>query len=82
MNDFICPNCGSTKEEGRILLSKEPVLNKKRNAWASVLEQVTCKDCRSIIPTHLAERWNNISIDEAKKEWANLYKKDNQRQKI
>lgn len=81
MKSFICPDCGSTNEGDRVLLSKEPMINEK-NPWSNVLEQISCEDCKSIIPAHVAERWDNMSIDAAKKEWVSLYKKDNKKQKI
>jgi hypothetical protein len=43
---------------------------------------VECNDCKMIIPTHLAERWDNLSIDQAKDEWVKLYRKDSKKQNI
>ena len=35
-----------------------------------------------IIPTHIAERLDNLSIEQAKDEWVELYRKDSKKQKI
>jgi len=81
MENFICPECGSNNEGNRLLLNKEISGNDNKDPWSSVLEQISCEDCKSIIPAHIAERWDNMNIDTAKKEWASLYKKDNKKQK-
>ena len=41
-----------------------------------------CPECGSVISLHLAERWDNLYIDDAKKEWKEKYKKNNQKQKF
>jgi hypothetical protein len=46
------------------------------------MQQVECNDCKMIIPTHLAERWDNLSIEQAKDEWVKLYRKDSKKQKF
>ena len=46
------------------------------------MQQVECNDCKMIIPTHIAERWDNLSIEQAKKEWVKVYRKDSKKQKI
>ena len=81
MNSFICPECESEDSGEELLLSKE-INDYSKDPWASVLQQIECLSCGSIIPSHLAERWNNLSIEDAKKEWKEKYKKNNQRQKF
>lgn len=80
MTNFICPECGSKDPGEELFLEKVP--NNSKDPWDSVLQQVQCLSCKCIIPVHLAERWNNISIEEAKKEWLGKYKKNNQKQKF
>ena len=67
MNDFICPECGSTDRGLENLLDKE-MNEKSKDPWDSVLQQIECSSCGSVIPLHLAERWDNLSIEDAKKE--------------
>ena len=82
IKEFICPECGSKESGEEIFMSKEPLFGKSKNPWASVMQQVECNDCKMIIPTHLAERWDNLSIEQAKDEWVKLYRKDSKKQKF
>lgn len=66
---FICPECNSKESGGEILISKEPSRSNNKNPWSNVMQQMECHDCKMIIPSHLAERWDNLSIEQAKKEW-------------
>ena len=77
---FICPECNSEESGEEILISKES--SPSKNSWSSVMQQVECNDCKMIIPTHLAERWYNLSIKQAKDEWVKLYRKDSKKQKF
>ena len=81
---FICPECGSQDEPDELFVSKEPILgaSDKKNSWDSVLQQMECISCNMVIPAHLGERWNNISIEQAQQEWKAIYKKNNKKQKI
>ena len=81
MKDFICPECGSNEPGEEIMLSKE-INSKSKDPWVSVLQQIECLSCGSVVPTHLAECWDDLSIEDAKKEWIEKYKKNNQKQKI
>ena len=40
------------------------------------------KSSKNIIPDHLGERWDNMSIEEAQKEWKELYRKTSRFQKF
>ena len=82
VENFICPECGCKESGEEILMSKEPPSTKSKNPWASVMQQVECNDCKMIIPTHLAERWDNFTVDQAKDEWVKLYRKDSKKQNI
>ena len=81
MNNYICPECGSKDGGEELLLSKE-MNEKSKDPWDSVLQQIECSSCGSVIPLHLTERWDNLSIEGAKKEWKEKYKKNNQKQRI
>ncbi|MCI5053572.1 MAG: hypothetical protein MRY23_01965 [Pelagibacteraceae bacterium] len=81
MNQFLCPECGSKDGGLETLLNKE-MNEESKDPWDSVLEQIECSVCGSVIPAHLAERWDNLSIEDAKKEWKEKYKKNNQKQKF
>ena len=82
-NTFICPECSSQDEPNELFISKEPILGAsyKKDPWGSVLQQMECISCNMIIPAHLGERWNNISIEQAQQEWKTIYKKNNKKQK-
>ena len=81
MNDYICPECGSKDRGLETLLDKE-MNEKSKDPWDSVLQQIECSSCGSVIPLHLAELWDNLSIEDAKKEWKEKYRKNNQKQKF
>ena len=82
-NKFICPECGSKEAGEHIMVSKEPPTGKsKDDPWASILQQTECASCKMIIPDHLADRWDNMSIEEAQKEWKEIYRKTNRFQKF
>jgi hypothetical protein len=82
IKEFICPECGCKESGEEILMSKEPPATKNKNPWAGVMQKVVCNDCNMIIPTHLAERWDNLSIEQAKDEWVKLYRKDSKKKNI
>jgi len=81
MGEFICIECGS-KREGESLMMEKIQGNNSNDPWSLVLQQIECLDCKSILPTHLAERWNGVSFEEAKDERLKKYKKNNQKQRI
>jgi hypothetical protein len=68
---FICPECGSTEASSLLMVSTtfDP-----RDPWSSVLQRITCAKCDYVIPAHLGERWNNISIEDAQQEWQKEYR--------
>jgi hypothetical protein len=71
-NSFICPNCG-----GRVpgTITNISTVGPTDDPWSKILQTTDCVLCRQTIPAHLGERWNNISIEEARKEWLEVYKK-------
>ena len=72
MTSFQCPECGSIKIKSQLYVSTVPDPD---DPWSSVLQQLECEGCNSYIPAHLGERWNNISYEDAKKEWIKIYKR-------
>ena len=72
MTSFQCPECGSIKIKSQLYVSTVPDLD---DPWSNVLQQLECAGCNSYIPAHLGERWDNISYEDAKKEWIKKYKR-------
>ena len=82
-NEFICPECGSKEASENMMVSREPPIGKNdEDPWASILQQMKCASCKNIIPTHLGERWDNMTIESAQKEWKELYRKTSHHQKL
>jgi len=80
-NEFICPECGSKDDGIQMMVSKSPPEKDDKDPWTSVLQQMECNSCKNIIPAHLGERWDNMSIEAAQKEWKEFYRKTNRYQK-
>ena len=72
MKSFICPNCSSTKYKSHLYVSTMPDPD---DPWSNILQQLECAKCENFIPAHLGERWNNITIQDAKDEWISRFKK-------
>ena len=82
-NEFICPECGSKEPGDHMMVSREPPTGKgKEDPWASVLQQTECASCKNVIPDHLGDRWDNMSIEESQKEWKEIYRKTSRFQKF
>lgn len=74
-NNFNCPECGSN-------LIKENFHYKSKSGtslYSFVLHEIQCGYCFMDIPGHLGERNENISIDEAKNQWFNMYRPEHLR---
>ena len=74
MNDdkFICPNCECEEIfEQKFLSIEEP---NDSNPWSSVTQVIKCDGCKKTIPAHLGERWDGITLEQAKKEYSEKYK--------
>ena len=72
MTSFQCPECGAIKIKSHLYVSTVPDLD---DPWSNVLQQLECASCNFYIPAHLGERWDNISYEDAKKEWIKIYKR-------
>jgi hypothetical protein len=46
-----------------------------RDPWSHVLQVIECGECHEGIPAHLAERWDNQSPEEARREWHDVYRR-------
>ena len=81
--EFICPECGSKEARMQAMVSRPtPTGKKNEDPWASVLQEIECASCKMIIPAHLGDRWNNMSVEAAQKEWKELYRKTSRFQKF
>ena len=76
MNSFQCPECGATKVASNLYVSTDwSVTGEVSSPWSYVLQQILCANCDEYIPSHLGERWDDISYEDAKKEWLIKYRK-------
>ena len=64
---FICPNCNSKNEGGSAEINPIPP--------NIITELVICESCKSHIPSHIAYRWDKMTITKAREEWKK-YKTD------
>jgi hypothetical protein len=69
---FICPECGGTEIRDIAMVSTDP---RPEDPWSSVLQIYSCAKCKRKIPAHIGERWNNISLEEARAEWRGIYRR-------
>ena len=69
---FVCPNCGGCVPGDIANISR---VGPTDDPWSRVLQTIDCALCRHTIPAHLGERWNNRPIEDARKEWLEVYKK-------
>ncbi len=69
--EFICPECGSREVAGRVHVTTVP---NPRRPWSDVLERIECGKCHCIIPAHLGERWDGLSLEHAQREWKEIYR--------
>lgn len=69
--EFICPECGSREVSKTVFVTTVPV---PEDPWSEVLQRLTCGQCESVIPAHLGQRWDNLSVEAAQKEWREIYR--------
>ena len=75
MTSFKCPECGATEVASNLCVSTDWSIGREASSpWSYVLQQIHCANCDEYIPSHLGERWDDISFDKAKKDWINIYK--------
>ena len=67
---FLCPECvGNTPD---MAMQVSPAFDSD-DPVSGILEWISCAECGAVIPAHIAERWDNLSIDEARKAWREIY---------
>lgn len=69
-NKFICPECGSDKIQENFHYQNKSVIG----LYTNIIHEIQCGSCFMDIPVHLGERFDNVSIQEAKIKWINSYK--------
>ena len=75
MSSFKCPECGAKEYVSKLCVSTDwSVIGKASNPWSYVLQQLQCANCDEYIPSHLGERWDDISYRQAKNEWLEKYR--------
>ena len=76
MSSFKCPECGTSKVASSLCVSTDwSITGNASGPWSYVLQQIHCANCDEYIPSHLGERWDNISFEDATSEWQKKYKK-------
>ena len=75
MTSFKCPECGATEVASNLCVSTDWSIGREASStWSYVLQQIHCANCDEYSPSHLGERWDDISFEKAKKDWINIYK--------
>jgi transcription elongation factor Elf1 len=64
---FLCPECGSQELEPNSLGEASKHGTGMRRGYL-------CAECHLEIPAQLAERWGDISVEDARKEWREVYR--------
>ena len=76
MNSFKCPECGSAEVASNLCVSTDwSTGGEATSPWSYVLQQIHCANCDEYIPSHLGERWDNISYNDARIESINKFRK-------
>ena len=70
---FQCPECGSHKVEGEWETAPRPNATTpwERNCWI-----ILCGGCGLQIPALLGRRWQGRTIEQARLEWVQTYRRD------
>lgn len=68
---FICPECGNTEPGEETMVSPEFDINDPRT---EVMQWLRCNQCGVNIPAHIAERWDNLTEEEARQAWHDKYR--------
>jgi len=71
--DFLCPECGSAKAASYMEVDRIGPPDRTL-PWSGVLWMATCAECGYCIPAHLAERWGGLSVEEARREWREIFR--------
>jgi hypothetical protein len=68
---FLCPECGSAEAKGSEFVE---TVYKKGDVWSVVALRYLCGRCQSVVPAHLGERWDGLSIKEGRDVWQKVYR--------
>jgi hypothetical protein len=68
---FRCPECGSERGDQLLLLNS---IYDGVEPWSGVLQALRCAACETWIPRHLGERWGNMTVEEAEREWREQFR--------
>jgi len=71
-NAFLCPECGSEDITDVLQSCVSTVVSDEPSS--GVLQWDTCGQCHTRIPAHISERWDGLTIDQAKREWQEVYR--------
>jgi hypothetical protein len=74
-NLFHCPECGSNQAGERIQVNPS---QEDTTPWKNAFSRTACLKCGYTIPTAIAERWNNETLEEASRIWATLFREHRQ----
>ncbi len=64
---FLCPECGCQQPE-------PPRPGETYKQGTGMRREYLCSCCHFEIPAHLAERWGGISVEDARREWREVYR--------
>ena len=65
---FLCPACGGT-EPGTSVEINRAFEADSDDPWDGVLSAIECGRCGALVPAHVAERWDGMTVKEAREEW-------------
>jgi hypothetical protein len=75
-NRFICPECGSGEASASQFVETR---YDRVDVWTAVAHRYLCAQCRSVVPAHLGELWDGLSLERAQKEWQEAYRRSQPR---
>ncbi len=70
-NKFLCPECGA---DCAGIVSMVSAGFDSEDPLSGVLQWISCEKCKTNIPAHLAELWDGLTEEGAKKEWRKMYR--------
>tara|TARA_B100000315_G_C14188456_1_gene412210 strand:+ start:22 stop:294 length:273 start_codon:yes stop_codon:yes gene_type:complete len=66
---FVCPECGCKEMGMRTHVTRPQLGIPENNPWSSIVDILSCKNCKKLIPGHLGYCSNSMSVGNAKKRW-------------
>jgi hypothetical protein len=68
---FVCTECGSFESAGGF---SRPPSSDDRGPWSGVRDAIRCARCGYGIPAHLGERWDGMTIEQARETWLRVFR--------